>query len=120
MPEAEPPLIRERIEESFSDVEPDSLRICSITVTALSVKPFSRISSSTLSNPILSSLSIATVMSTTLSGNPQTSAKPVRTFLLLIFTSTFTSKRLNTLSTICTSSSSLTCDLLPITSTSHW
>ena len=119
-PDADPPFIKERIEAIFSAVEPERARICSMTAIALSVSPFSLISSLTASSPILSSLSIATVMSTTLSGKPQTSAKPVRTLRLLILTSTRTSSRAKTLSTIWTSSNSFSWELEPMTSTSHW
>ena len=117
---AEPPFMSPRMVESFSSVEPERRRIGRSTATASALSPLSIISSSTFSKPILSSLSMATVISTTRSGNPQISAKPVRTLRLLTLMSTRTSSRENTRSTIWTSSSSLTWDREPTTSTSHW
>ena len=120
MPDADLPCIRPLIVSIFSAVVPSSRSTGSITATAWSVSPLSFISASTASRPILSSLSIATVMSVTLSGKPAISARPVRTFLLLIFMATLMPNLVKTRSTICTSSSSLSWDLLPMTSASHW
>ena len=50
--------------------------------------PFAFSSALTFSKPILSNLSMATVMSTILSASPIISAMPVKIFLLLIFIAT--------------------------------
>ena len=119
-PEALPPFISSFILASFSLLSPLRSSTGSMTLTASGLRPFWSISSSTASSPILSILSMATVMSTTLSGKPAISARPVSSLRLFIFTQTLTPKRRNTLSTICTSSSSLSWEVEPMTSTSHW
>ena len=104
---------------SFSSLVPLSrIMGCSLAI-ASSLTPFSRSSAFTLSRPILSSLSIATVISTMRSASPIISAIPLNILRLLILMHTLTPKRLKTVSTICISSTSLSRESLPTTSASH-
>ena len=91
---------------------------CSLLM-ASSERPFSRSSSFTFSKPILSSLSIATVISTILSAAPKISAIPDRIFRLFILIQTRIPKRWNTSSIIWISSTSLIKESEPTTSPSH-
>jgi len=105
---------------SFSELLPCNKIIgCNLSM-ASALMPFSANSLFTFSRPILSSLSIATVMSTILSASLIISAIPVRIFRLFILIQTRIPKRVNTSSTICISSTSLRSESLPTTSASHW
>ena len=105
---------------SFSSAVPTRSNTgCSLAM-ASAVRPRSISSAFTLSRPILSSLSIATVMSVSLSGAPIILAMPASILRLLILTVTGTCRRWNTSSIICTSSSSCSSESEPITSASHW
>ena len=81
--------------------------------------PLLSISSFTFSKPILSSLSIATVISISLSASPITSTIPDSTFLLLslMIVGNFNSE--NTVSYNCISSTSNKRESEPTTSASH-
>ena len=105
---------------SFCALVPSILMIgCSFSI-ASSDMPLLFSSSFTASRPILSSLSIATVMSTILSASPITSAMPVRILRLFIFICTLTPNFVNISSVICIRSTSLSRESEPTTSTSHW
>ena len=91
---------------------------CNLAI-ASSLIPFSFSSAFTLSKPILSSLSIATVISTILSDSPIISAIPERILRLFILIHTRILKRLKTVSTICINSTSFSNESLPTTSASH-
>ena len=74
--------------KSFSDVDPSICKYWLITDTCSFVNPRPINSASTFSNPILSSLSIAIVMSVSLPGPPHNSASPAKILRLFIFIST--------------------------------
>ena len=105
---------------SFSRFVPFSIMIGCKRAIAPSDNSLERNSSFTLSRPILSSLSIATVISTILSASPIISAMPERILRLFILIQTRIPKRRNTSSIIWISSTSFTNESEPTTSPSHW
>ena len=105
---------------NFSSLVPCRMMIGCRRAMASSEMPSERSSALTPSTPILSSLSMATVISTIFSASPITSAMPVRILRLLTLMATRTPKRVKTVSIICTSSTSLRSESLPTTSASHW
>ena len=104
----------------FSRLEPRrSITGCRRSM-AESLMPLARSSAITPSRPILSNLSIATVISTILSASPITSAMPARILRLFILITTLMPRRRKTSSMIWMSSTSQSSESLPTTSASHW
>ena len=104
----------------FSSLLPCALSIGRSFSTDSSLMPLLLSSATTPSRPILSILSMATVMSIIFSGSPITSAIPASTLRLLSFIATRMFSLPNTWSMSCTSSTSFISELLPMMSASHW
>ena len=107
-------------EFNFSSLLPSILKIGFNKAIEFSESPLPCNSSTTLSIPILSSLSIATVISIILFCSPITSAMPARIFLLFTLMITWTFNASNTSSMIDNKSTSFNNESLPMMSASHW
>lgn len=92
---------------------------CSLAIASPLI-PFSASSLLTLSKPILSSLSIATVISTILSCLSYDFGNTGQNLTIIDFNANADTETVNTVSTICINSTSFSNESLPTTSASHW